>query len=974
MTVSKTDAGNTDLLLADLIDEIMSQQRRGEPVSLDAYASKYPDHVQHLQELLPALQALADLSQSAGQDGGSKIGPPRDRAAPQAAESISGTLDDFRILREVGRGGMGVVYEAQQISLRRRVALKVLPFAAMLDRRQLRRFENEAQAAAALEHPNIVNILSVGCDRGVHYYAMQFIEGRTLAQVIDELRASSFFPCAGEGPGVRGSEPTESFATSPASPSPSLPLSRSSPAPDTEPDALAAVSTKGPERTSEFFRSAAQLGVRAAEALEHAHQMGVVHRDIKPSNLMVDDRGHLWITDFGLAQIVNPSPFGGEGRGEGAALTMTGDIVGTLRYMSPEQAQGKRSEMNHRTDIYSLGVTLYELLTLQPAFAGDNREMLVRRLLEDDPPRPRIVSRAIPRDLETIVLKGTAKEPQQRYATAQEMADDLKRFLADEPIQAKRAGPVVRLKKCAKRHKAVTAVVTAALLAAAIFATVTAVQAYQRDARLTVTATEGLADVRVAMAQKEFAQAQRRATELQAELAAAPKVQAQFAPELEDLLHQAEARLRLQRFEKLAEQARFSANRLGFQWDVRDPADARRRCQEALAVFHVLDNDRWLHDLEQLPLERAEVTHIKQSLAETLFLLAIVEGGDADASGKRRAIDLLSQVETLVPNLRALYEYRSRYRTILGEHEAARRDLQRADALQSNTWLDHFFRAQDLAGANRRDAAREIEEALTFRPDDYWSWCRWGDLQEEADRARWGLTVCIRLRPEEPMAWVRRGFVWPASGDLTGNVADFTRALELTSEPEIRLQAYIHRARMQRHLGQAEAGVADCDSAIRLLPRSPEGYFFRAWCYRALGQAEKARADARRILELTDKGARGCPGRRMHAFEFLGQPQQAVEEAMALFQSESPQDKSHFLEGEGWDPHCAFVLAMLRWKLGQKEEARRWYDKGVKWMDEDKSRSRCEDETFVRFRDEAAKVLGIPVKPPEAKEKSEKTK
>jgi len=221
------------------------------------------------------------------------------------------------------------------------------------------------------------------------------------------------------------------------------------------------------------------------------------------------------------------------------------------------------------------------------------------------------------------------------------------------------------------------------------------------------------------------------------------------------------------------------------------------------------------------------------------------------------------------------------------------------------------------------------------------------------------------------MAWVRRGLVWPASGDLTGNVADFTRALELTSEPNIRFQAYIHRARMRRHLGQTEAGVADCEIAIRLLPRNPDGYFFRAWCYRALGQAEKARADARRILEVTDKEAERFHARRMHAFEFLGQPQQAVDEAMALFQSEAPQDKSHFLEGEGWNPHCAFVLAMLRWKLGQKEEARRWYDKGVKWMDEDKARSRCEDETFVRFRDEAAKLLGIPVKPPAAKEKAE---
>ena len=205
------------------------------------------------------------------------------------------------------------------------------------------------------------------------------------------------------------------------------------------------------------------------------------------------------------------------------------------------------------------------------------------------------------------------------------------------------------------------------LVAVAIFGTVTAVQAYQRDMRLTATATEGLADVRVAMAQKEFAQAQHRVTEIQAALAEAPKVKAQFGPELEDLLHQAEARLRLQRFQKLAEEARFSANRLLLQWWAKDPAEARRRCQEALAVFHVLDNERWLQELGQVPLEPAEVAEIKQSLVELLFLLATVEARFTEgASGTHRAIALLDQVETLAPNLRALYEYRSRYRTISG--------------------------------------------------------------------------------------------------------------------------------------------------------------------------------------------------------------------------------------------------------------------------------------------------------------------
>jgi len=379
---SLDNATGTHQVLDDLLAEVSEKLHAGEPVDVEEYASRYPELVEPLRRMLPAIRALADLGVSLSGSGALRT------SGAQDADSVRGQLGDFRILREIGRGGMGVVYEAEQISLGRRLALKVLPFAAMLDSRQLQRFRNEAQAAAALDHPNIVNIHSVGCERGVHYYAMQYIEGRTLAQVIEELRS-----------GQQVASPLHPVTLSPPHPvTPSLGSTETQPAPQ------AGVSTKGSHQTSEFFRSAAQLGIQAAEALEHAHQMGVVHRDIKPSNLMVEfalpsptgrgvggeggcaGRGaggegpHLWITDFGLAQFTAPSPLAGEGRGEGPSLTMTGDIVGTLRYMSPEQALGDRRHMDHRTDIYSLGVTLYELLTLQPAFAGDNRETLVRRL------------------------------------------------------------------------------------------------------------------------------------------------------------------------------------------------------------------------------------------------------------------------------------------------------------------------------------------------------------------------------------------------------------------------------------------------------------------------------------------------------------------------------------------------------------------------------------------------------------------
>ena len=185
----------------------------------------------------------------------------------------------------------------------------------------------------------------------------------------------------------------------------------------------------------------ARLGIQAAEALDHAHRQGIIHRDIKPANLLVDVRGNLWITDFGLARFVNE-----------AGLTITGDLLGTLRYMSPEQALATRLVLDHRTDIYSLGATLYELLTLRPVVDGRDRQEVLRRIAQDEPVPPRRIDPAIPRDLETILLKALAREPEERYATAQDLADDLRRFLEHRPIAARRPSVMERAAKWLRRH------------------------------------------------------------------------------------------------------------------------------------------------------------------------------------------------------------------------------------------------------------------------------------------------------------------------------------------------------------------------------------------------------------------------------------------------------------------------------------------------------------------------------------------
>ena len=246
---SSRDRVAADPALAELVERLTARLQAGESVDLDAISANHPEYADRLRQLLPALEVLADLGRSAGHE-----------AAPSGPGPLAelGVLGDYRIVREVGRGGMGVVYEARQLSLNRRVALKVLPFAAALDPRQLQRFQNEAQAAAGLHHTHIVPVFAVGFERGVHYYAMQFIEGRPLAEVIRELR-----------PLIAGSRRS------------GRPRTRRPPTPPT------ALLSSGSSPTGRpFFQAVARLGIQAAEALEYAHSLGVVHRDIKPANLL----------------------------------------------------------------------------------------------------------------------------------------------------------------------------------------------------------------------------------------------------------------------------------------------------------------------------------------------------------------------------------------------------------------------------------------------------------------------------------------------------------------------------------------------------------------------------------------------------------------------------------------------------------------------------------------------------------------
>ena len=446
---SETGAGEPTLNQARLEEVVLAWLeacRAGWAPERNRFLAAYPDLRAELLEFVEGQAAVSGA--------GSEL--PREAPGGVPLEEL-GTLGDFRLIREVGRGGMGVVYEAEQITLRRRVALKVLPFAAALDSRQLERFRNEALAAANLRHDHIVPVFAVGMERGVHFYAMQFIEGQSLATLVDTLGDRKAGPGerpdsrsgSGVAPAARGPDATTAPAHHAVSATPVTGVTMKTASATALPENISRSMQSGGKNR---HRWVAELGLQAAGGLEHAHQMGVVHRDIKPANLLLDGRGQLWIADFGLARV-----------SQDPGLTRTGEILGTLRYASPEQALGKPGLVDHRSDVYSLGATLYELLTLHPLFGGKDRNALLAQIAQDEPIAPRKLDPTIPLELETIVLKACSKERDDRYGSAREMAEDLGRFLDDRPILARPPSLLERAARFGRRHKGIALTGLAAL-------------------------------------------------------------------------------------------------------------------------------------------------------------------------------------------------------------------------------------------------------------------------------------------------------------------------------------------------------------------------------------------------------------------------------------------------------------------------------------------------------------------------------
>jgi len=429
MSTSDSERDPLEVLFSTYIE----RYRAGEAVDISSFAAEHPGHASEIRDLFPTLVGLEEA-----RDNQFSQTQEVDRQKIQSGLQ----LGDYQLLREIGVGGMGIVYEAVQLSMQRRVALKVLPreFSRQRDRRE--RFMQEARTVARLSYRNIVPIIDFGESDGRCFFAMRLVEGVGLDWVV-QRREHTRSP-------ITAAEVLQQFRQQ------GIPLADDKEMEDDDEDSLAfEMNQTGSSRSQgegekgtpgwvlrqDSWRQIARIGVQAAKALQHAHQAGVLHRDIKPANLLLDHEGIIWITDFGLAKSEHE-----------LSLTGANDVVGTLRYISPERFDG---QVDSRSDIYALGLTLIELCINRPVFAQSNRRELMRAIMEGEIVPPRKINPDIPVDLERILLKATAKEPSLRYQKAAHLLDDLRSYARGREIKTDHSLPAPRTRKKKPLQKAV---------------------------------------------------------------------------------------------------------------------------------------------------------------------------------------------------------------------------------------------------------------------------------------------------------------------------------------------------------------------------------------------------------------------------------------------------------------------------------------------------------------------------------------
>lgn len=760
-------------------------------------------------------------------------------------------LPDYEILREIGRGGMGIVYLANQPKLNRQVAIKVLPaLLGVIHPESKARFRREAELAAGLDHTNIISIHDYGEAEGTLFYAMQLIRGRSLRNVLDEIEQTGAVDCvAGEKGGSRGTRAASSSAGS------------------------------APLAGRAYYLRAAHWIAEVADALQYAHGRGITHRDIKPSNLLLTEDGKLMISDFGLARI----------RGA-ESITATRSFVGTCRYMAPEQLNPGAPEADHLVDIYALGATLYELLAFRPMFPGPDDRNVIRQIGSCEPTPPHRISRSVPRELETICLKAISKDRRLRYASAGDFADDLRRWSLGLPIEARRSPLPVRVVRLARRHRLAVAFSCLSLALAAV-AGVLWVK-FDHASRAEAAARTGESSQR-ALTLVHQARSLLDEEAHEEALAVLDRLPA-LADDVPEAVHlKAVALTRLGRIEE--------AMRLLNDAVARGPSDWRSRY--LLGMLMHTGHDPFGRSRSAAPADGGEASTIKR-WAAIGALLADVERlhpGSPEAMclrsaiepNHREAVGLLDQALTIDAGFTDAMVERAVRLGCLGDITAALAGFDAAIAARHGGHRVHGLRGIALYRMGRwNDADRAFTDAIERNALNIDWWYnravartyagRFADAIEDASHA-------IALDARYTEAFVARGRGHAGVGSLAEALADYDRAVSL--DPSM-ADIYVERGLIYWNMGDFERSLADANRLIKLEPRRTRGYQRRAQTFIKLERWDEALADLD-ACDAIDPRDFATPTIRGGVYYFSGRYAQAAQ-AFAAGQLLRPNDYGNY--------------------------------------------------------------------------------
>ncbi len=697
------------------------------------------------------------------------------------------SFGDFEIRREIGRGGMGTVYEAWQTSLKRTVALKIMAGHIGSSPSSVLRFQREAQAAAKLQHSNIIPIFAQGNEETVYYYAMELVQGRSLNYVIADLRVKA---------GIKSSEdePAETIAIdrqgSGAGSVSSGGGSRAQTAPhspSTSGSSIFFTHATSDYRTPEFFRAVAHHIAAVADALDYAHKKGVIHRDIKPHNLILGDDGRVRVSDFGLARIA-----------EQPGVTMTGEVMGSPLYMSPEQIVSGPGHVDHRTDIYSLGATMYEWLTLRTPYPGESRDRVISLLLTSEAASPHSHNPAIPVDLETICMKAIERDCARRYQHACEVRDDLQRFIEGRPIQAKRASLAVRIRKFVGRNPLASLASAAAVIAVALTAALVNTNQVAREQTVARQEKEETAKQAVADTGRLWSMLQMASGVLPPEIGGLVPVAEKVKPVVQELVEsgqKAAANAAAARSNTPASPAGNPFNAQGIALRTANDLYSSLRPHNAASpgnpttdlMANLFESalSNWPQNMQTACALVEQVLRVRQDDFDARHLHAAV------SAGQRKFDDLNTDANELI-RLRATesvgYLWRGIGRLMSDDAVGALVDFGRASEMDESSPWPRILRGLSLVQLGKN------EEAMS-------------DFNQ-----------VLVAHPNLPAALLGRATAHHRMGNLETALADLTHVIEV--EPS-NADAYAARAEVHKALNHVNESVADYSKAIDIIGNNP---------------------------------------------------------------------------------------------------------------------------------------------------------